>query len=71
MICPKCGDGSGVYNGFEKDGTYIRRRKCLACGHRFITVEAVMDVEVQGNGKRGGKRVAWDKLMAEKGGRSE
>lgn len=71
MTCPKCGDGSGVYNGFEKDGNYIRRRKCLNCGHRFITVESVADIEVQGNGKRGGKRVPWDKLKAEKGECSE
>ena len=59
ITCPNCGMGAQVRGGFEDmDGLrYIRRRKCLTCGHRFITVEVITDTEVQGDGeKHGGAR---------------
>ena len=71
MICPKCSGKTGVYNGLENEGNYLRRRRCLNCGYKFITVEKVTDVEIQGNGGHGGKRVPWSKILPKVGGRSE
>ena len=61
MDCPKCASRTTVYNGFFSDGKYIRRRRCPICEFKFITVEQMIDIPIQGNGKRGGKRVGWIK----------
>lgn len=45
MRCPKCHstDNKVVDTRIAKDETSIRRRReCLACGHRFTTVEEVL-----------------------------
>ena len=63
MDCPKCQNRTGVYNGFCNEGKYIRRRRCPECGFKFITVERVVDIPIQGDGKRGGKRVGWIKEL--------
>lgn len=63
MDCPRCSAKTGVYSGnLMFNGEYLRRRKCPECGHRFITLERITSLEIQGDGKkRGGKRVPWGK----------
>jgi transcriptional repressor NrdR len=41
MICPSCQGQSKVIASKENaDGTaVIRRRECLSCGYRYITIE--------------------------------
>ena len=39
-MCPVCGEDSIVYDSREQwDGSIRRRRKCVVCGTRFLTVE--------------------------------
>lgn len=51
-MCPVCGEESAVYDSREQwDGSIRRRRRCVVCGTRFLTVEkfekilAVLDIE--------------------------
>ena len=51
-MCPVCGEASAVYDSREQwDGSIRRRRRCVVCGTRFLTVEkfekilAVLDIE--------------------------
>lgn len=38
--CPVCGADSAVYNSrARRDGGIERRRRCQACGAKFVTVE--------------------------------
>lgn len=41
MWCPNCGKDNNVVDGHgkAKQFSYIRKRKCLSCGHKFRTVE--------------------------------
>lgn len=71
MACPECGYEATVYNGFEdlENNRYIRRRRCLSCEHRFITIEAVSDTPLQGTGTHGGARKTCNHATPE-GGKS-
>jgi transcriptional regulator NrdR family protein len=45
MNCPECGsDRLQVADKRIRNGLIQRRRKCLACDHRFNTVEITMDL---------------------------
>lgn len=66
MECPKCYARTSVYNGYADEGCYVRRRQCPECGHRFITVERAAPYDVQGNGRRGGKRIKSAHLLTSK-----
>lgn len=40
MICPKCGNDTGVIDSrLTNDGSIRRRRVCHACKYRFTTYE--------------------------------
>lgn len=45
MNCPKCGSmqDSVVDSRPQEDGSIKRRRKCMACGDRFYTIEIQME----------------------------
>lgn len=39
-MCPRCGEDSVVYDSREQDdGSILRRRQCMRCGAKFVTVE--------------------------------
>lgn len=39
-ICEKCGSGdSHIYDTRVKDGYVIRRRMCMKCGKKWMTIE--------------------------------
>jgi Zn ribbon nucleic-acid-binding protein len=40
--CPECGEPSRVTSTRTYHGCPVRHRKCLACGHRFQTREAII-----------------------------
>lgn len=66
MKCPVCNGKTKVYeHNIRTNKGYLRRRRCDDCGHRFRTLEVICDVQIQGDGKRGGKRVALKKLGLE------
>ncbi len=71
MECPECGYEATVYNGFAdlENNRYIRRRRCQSCGYRFITIEAISDTPLQGDGTHGGARKACNHATPE-GGKS-
>lgn len=57
MECPNCGERTGVYGGGKSiNGQYMRRRKCGMCGFKMVTLERIINVHVQGDGKWGGAR---------------
>lgn len=71
IVCPECLGKSRVYNGWTDDDSdgqrHYRRRVCLECGYRWITVEVPSDIAVQGGGKHGGRRTPnADKLRRSK-----
>lgn len=39
MQCPKCSADTKVYDTRARNNEIWRRRKCLACSHRFTTWE--------------------------------
>lgn len=42
MKCPKCRiDQTEVYGGQAIKHTYMRYRRCLACGYKFKTIERI------------------------------
>ena len=44
MICPICGCATTVLQTWENDKfEYKRRRECLDCGHRYTTIEMVIE----------------------------
>ena len=44
-MCPVCDAGSIVYDTREQpDGSIIRKRRCKACGVRFMTMEILLSV---------------------------
>ncbi len=44
-MCPICGEDSRVYESRETaDGTIHRKRRCLACGVSFCTVESFVGI---------------------------
>ena len=46
MCCPECGGECTVKETrpvAAMDNALRRRRECLECGHRFVTVEMVVD----------------------------
>lgn len=46
MTCPKCGNKAIVIDSRAYEtGEVRRRRKCLRCGFRFSTLEAVVKFE--------------------------
>ena len=46
MACEKCGSTEirVVFTKADANGYRIRRRKCLACGHRYYTVQSAEKV---------------------------
>lgn len=49
MICPKCSGKTTVFDNShikDQNETY-RRRKCLVCGHKFVTVEFEVEWDEQ------------------------
>lgn len=44
MTCPECGSDTKVVDSRRSEDTVTRRRECLACGHRFTTMEVDLDV---------------------------
>lgn len=40
--CPQCGGQSKILMTRKRGGRRIRRRECLACVHRWTTVEMVV-----------------------------
>ena len=50
MPCPKCAGGTAVYDARPADKPidhFMRRRRCLGCGHRFKTAELYQDVPMK------------------------
>lgn len=43
MRCPACNEDSGVLDSRVRGYVVRRRRRCPACGHRWSTVEVVVD----------------------------
>lgn len=44
MMCPNCGCWSTVIETREKtNGSKRRRRECPECGHRFSTIEQIIE----------------------------
>ena len=67
MRCPKCQsvENRVIDSRLRKSGTTIRRRrKCLACGKKFTTVEEVVDFKPMVI-KKDGRREKWirDKIL--------
>ena len=57
MICPECGENSIIKMSAEdiENEEFVRLRQCKQCGHKFGTVEFVVDIpisELQKNIKR-------------------
>jgi transcriptional regulator NrdR family protein len=48
--CPACGADSHVYDSREQeDGRIMRRRRCVQCGAKFITIEQRISIFQQKN----------------------
>lgn len=44
MTCPKCFENTKVIDSRPDDETVMRRRECLVCGFRFVTIEIDKDL---------------------------
>ena len=60
MDCPKCFGKTTVYGTcmLTIDNELPRKRKCLECGHRFITLETIIKKDGDANdnkSKRGAR----------------
>lgn len=44
MTCPICGGKTKIYDSRPDDESVKRRRECLECGHRFLTMEIDADL---------------------------
>lgn len=43
MKCPKCGGRLKTFDSRPRDGSVYRRKRCLACGYTFSTIEISME----------------------------
>lgn len=67
VLCPKCGNPSGVHSGRPLIGNiYKRERSCKTCGHCFSTYEISEEDAVKLYGdkltarKNNSKSICWD-----------
>lgn len=44
MTCPKCCSRTKIWDSRQQDDAKRRRRECLSCGYRFITIEIDEDL---------------------------
>ena len=44
MTCPKCCSKTKIWDSRMQDDAKRRRRECLSCGYRFITIEIDEDL---------------------------
>lgn len=44
MTCPKCCSKTKIWDSRQQDDAKRRRRECLSCGYRFITIEIDEDL---------------------------
>ena len=44
MTCPKCCSKTKIWDSRMQDDAKRRRRECLSCGYRFITIEVDEDL---------------------------
>ena len=44
MTCPKCCSKTRIWDSRMQDDAKRRRRECLSCGYRFITIEVDEDL---------------------------
>ena len=44
MTCPKCCSRTKIWDSRLQDDAKRRRRECLSCGYRFITIEIDEDL---------------------------
>lgn len=44
MTCPMCGGKTKIYDSRPDEESVKRKRECLECGHRFLTVEIDVDL---------------------------
>lgn len=44
MTCPKCCSRTKIWDSRLQDDAKRRRRECLSCGYRFITIEVDEDL---------------------------
>ena len=66
MNCPKCDARTKVHDSRPwESGEVYRMRVCPVCRYRFVTFERIADFPAQGNGQRGGKRIALKDLKKE------
>jgi len=69
MRCPQCGcqDDKVVDSRATKEGAGVRRRReCLQCGHRFTTIEEIIQAELKVV-KRGDVREDFDREKIRRG----
>ena len=45
--CPKCGEKTEIYAHKRTNGEYVygRYRRCPFCGHKFATIERLVDCD--------------------------